>query len=202
MSKKELSITRRDTSAGHGKNTPSKHAVHRDSTDGSPTTEANGTRRNTRAAREGESAPSTQAVTPEALLAYLEWQGDSLARFGFYVHGVQGVKSDDSFGVNYHTHGLAERFPGQLDLQITLPIRLEAAMAIFHAFVDQMKEGRRFRPGYLKPGVLLAPVVCITAIESGRTVLRLVMPDPEGRWPVDAAVTQGYAAQLEEVVLH
>jgi hypothetical protein len=129
------------------------------------------------------------------------WKQDSLARFGFYVHGVQGVKSDGSFGVDYHTHGLAERFPDQLDLQITLPIRLEAAMPLFHAFVDQMKAGRRFRPGYLEPGVLSVPVICITAIESGRTVLRLVFPDPEGRWPTDAAVDQEYAAQFEEVVL-
>ena len=37
---KELSSTRRDTSAGRGKNTPSTHVVHSDSTDGSPTTEA------------------------------------------------------------------------------------------------------------------------------------------------------------------
>jgi hypothetical protein len=98
------------------------------------------------------------------------------------IHHVFGDTANSPSGTNSHTHGLAE-LRGHHDLQITLPVRPEVAAAVFNRLVHLILNcGMRFRPGDRCPNVANAhmDVGFIASRESGRVVLRVILPDREG----------------------
>jgi hypothetical protein len=122
----------------------------------------------------------------------LQWQEDMIRLFGFYAHYVVA----DDASVNIHTHGCIESWQHP-DLQIVLPIGV-AADVIFNALIDRVKAGERFAPGERADLVLtetLSIVVAfIAAAEGQRFVLRVILPDRQGR--LDKGVMEAeYARQ-------
>lgn len=111
-----------------------------------------------------------------------EWEAKALMEYGFYMHYV--IDHDDSTpsGFNAHTHGL-DLFGG-FDFQITLPLKQEIAAAIFHTFADWVKGGRKFSDGDIIENVLSDGFKCrlFRAEECDRPVLRIILPDPNGKF--------------------
>lgn len=121
-----------------------------------------------------------RAKTPERRFRRLhEREQRSLLSEGWNAHFVVD-DHDCPFGVNYHTHSLPESF-AHLDLQIVIPLRPATAHRIARKIVALIKQGRRFKPGDMIFNVVPDfPITCVKAVESGRTVLRLVFPDENG----------------------
>ena len=117
----------------------------------------------------------------------------------FTIHHVFGDHTNSPSGTNSHTHGL-EDLCGHPDLQITLPVRPEVAAAIFNRLVHLvMNCGMRFRPGDRCPDVANAhmDVGFLAAHESGRDVLRVILPDAEGNLDLEFMDPIYRAAQFD-----
>ena len=100
----------------------------------------------------------------------------------FVIHHVSDDQRNSPSGVNCHTHGLTESC-GHRDLQITLPIRPTVAAAVLnHLHHLIAKCGMRFNPGDRTKmfADCHAELTFVSATESGRAVLRVVLPDPAG----------------------
>jgi hypothetical protein len=104
---------------------------------------------------------------------------EGIIQYGFYIHAVK----DDCkcpHHINFHTHGLKEVF-GHLDLQICFPLQVEIAYPIFHGMVDEIRAGKIFEAGKKYSSILVNyNVELIEAIECGRPVLRLLLPNKQG----------------------
>jgi hypothetical protein len=106
-----------------------------------------------------------------------EWHKKQMAEHGWYCHMVG---PDETGMSNYHTHGLKESF-NHPDLQFVLPIRPDIAQGILSDMVKSIEEGEKFEPGKRYSRVIRNfDVAIISASESGRQVLRIILPDPNG----------------------
>ena len=102
-----------------------------------------------------------------------------LDKHGWFVHifeekGPEGL-------VNYHTHGLSSKYPNGLDLQIVWPMNHVFANLIFWEFADMLEAGEKLASGekyLIKPFDMT--VMLANAIEGGRLVYRIIMPDADG----------------------
>ncbi len=102
-----------------------------------------------------------------------------LAQYGFYAHylwpPVNGY-------VNYHTHGLFIT-KKHLDLQIVLSLEQKLAHGIFWTFVQHINAGETFEPNRFVSGIVKDyPLKLILAEETNREVIRIILPDPQGRF--------------------
>jgi len=105
---------------------------------------------------------------------------DAMKEYGWIVHLVQ---PDDEYpyGVNYHTHGLPETY-NHPDLQIVLSLDPMTAHKIICTAVDKIKNGARFDEGEAYDNILANyKVKFILVRETDRQVLRMILPDKEGR---------------------
>jgi hypothetical protein len=109
------------------------------------------------------------------------------------------VVDDLSDTVNAHTHGLVKNF-GHVDLQITLPLSMLKVRGVFNSVVDHIKEGRRFVDGEVADRILCEPykVKFVRAEESGREVLRIIVPDARGSLDPET-MDRAYARQFDEL---
>ena len=105
-----------------------------------------------------------------------------IKKHGWYGHFVQ----DDlkcPYGVNAHTHNLKEAY-NHKDIQVCLNIDPAIIHGLFHSIVDEIKKGVKFESGIeydnVFSGVFKAKFV--DAFECGRQVLRLLIPDPNGKY--------------------
>lgn len=110
-----------------------------------------------------------------------------LTKFGWYAHIVVGDPQSPT-GVNYHTHGFEETL-GHRDLQIVLPgMSKDQCHRLASELYSQIKGGRKFRNNSETtvlaeargPGHSSYRVKFIEVKESGRLVLRVVLPTPDG----------------------
>jgi len=127
-----------------------------------------------------------------------EWHMKCLKKHGWYAHFVP----DESFplGMNIHTHGLLEGdlHLHHLDLQIVLPLQPEVAQGVLHAVTAKIKGGKVFQDGEKYDGILKAGflVAFAKALEGERIVLRIILPDPDGK--IDKAeMDPDYARQYD-----
>jgi hypothetical protein len=103
-----------------------------------------------------------------------------LAKHGWISHYVFD-DPDTPTGINVHSHGVQENF-GHPDFQIIIPLATETAWGILANLVDGVKAGHRFKPGTTAAWIILGyDVGFADATEGGRDVLRVIIPDPEGR---------------------
>ena len=109
------------------------------------------------------------------------WEAENLEKYGFFM---QGIVDDPStpFKFNLHTHGLQECF-NHPDLQIVFPLPPDVAAGILHNIVDRIREGEVFKDGTVAQDIVAyeLPVKFAAATESGRQVLRVILPDAEGQ---------------------
>ncbi len=101
-----------------------------------------------------------------------------LKKSKFFVHLV--MTDPDTKGANIHTHGFPESY-NHPDIQIVMALPQQIAGAILHTAHDIIKEGGKlelekaydqFLHGY--------NVQFVWAIENGRDILRMILPDKEG----------------------
>lgn len=136
-------------------------------------------------------------MTPEAALAAARQRdAEALAEYGWYAHLV--FDDDDSpTRYNIHTHGLAERY-GHPDFQVVLPLAPGIAHGVLIALADGVvKDGRRFTAGTPVAEIIRGfDVGFAEASECGRPVLRVILPDPDGRLE-RGEIGAEYAVQYE-----
>ncbi len=105
-----------------------------------------------------------------------EWEQALIAKFGFYIDYVTGEDY-----VNIHTHGL-DNF-NHLDLEIVLPISQDEVACLLHSAVSLIKQGKRFEAGKLYDCFFAdRKVLMLSSSEGGREVLRMCVPDKNGRF--------------------
>ena len=105
------------------------------------------------------------------------------------IHGVCGGEF-----VNFHTHGL-ERY-GHKDFQMVLPYPHHELCRILNTFGDQVRDGKRFQDGDCIQGIYEDCEVQIREFEeTGRTVLRVIVPDKNNRFPEEAGCEYPYTIQ-------
>lgn len=99
--------------------------------------------------------------------------------------------------INAHTHGLDDAC-GHPDFQVVLPVSMGLCRDLFAELSALVAAGRRFEPGHRIRGVVKGLSVMVAdAEEDGRHVLRVLLPDAEGRLPGDPAapsIISGQAA--------
>ena len=123
---------------------------------------------------------------------------ENLESYGWYSHFVVGGDEGQQWA-NYHTHGLPEHY-GHLDFQFVLPIDGGTLHALATKLVDRVKKGERFVAGMHVSGLMAKyEVLLIQTTESGRSVLRVILPDKDGK--LDRATLTGiFGAQFEDLL--
>lgn len=106
-------------------------------------------------------------------------QQELLATFGWYSHCIPSG-DNTPYGFNYHTHGLENSY-NHRNIQIVMPVDHGTAHAIVADLIDRIKTGTVFIPDIEYHDIIKDfPAKFIYAVESGRQVLRLVFPGPDG----------------------
>lgn len=105
-----------------------------------------------------------------------------LEEFGWYAHVVEsGDKTPYSY--NYHTHGFEGLF-NHKNIQIVIPMPPERAHDFATIIVNEIKSGKRFSTGVDYPDLAGNGFMVrfIDAMECGRSVLRMLVPDKAGKY--------------------
>ena len=127
-----------------------------------------------------------------------EFETMSMAVYGFFIHGTP---ANDGEYMNFHTHGVPESFNHQ-DIQIVMPFDPGITAQVIHNIVDLIKNGNRFVNGSTSQDVLSEyrgkkqVVRFIDAVESGRQVLRVLIPDKNGFFPEDVECDPRFKKQI------
>jgi len=137
-------------------------------------------------------------MTPdEAAIAQLEWEAKALAERGFYVHYV-GVDPSSPTNFNAHTHGM-QAFDNHLDFQLIVPLPPEYAHNIICTLAERVKSGERFVSGQKLDKIIRGfEIKLIEAPEDDRRVLRIILPDPNGKLEPDE-INEQYVVQYKDV---
>ena len=129
------------------------------------------------------------ASREEAMQELRKWENDCVEKYGYYVHYVNSGEL-----IDVHTHGLVETH-NHIDLQIVLPIDPKISHSVISSAVSKIEKGETFEDGQIAEGIIKNfPVKFIEAEESGRKVLRIILPDPEGKIEQDE-INEKYAIQ-------
>lgn len=134
---------------------------------------------------------------PEPKVGSAEWAEAKLTSHGFYVHYVP---LGDGY-VNAHTHGVAESWPGQLDLQIVVALGPQTCHGMLSDFVSRIRAGERFQAGDRVERILTQPVLLSEAQEGPplRTLLRVLVPDEAGKFPGEEGYDSEWAPRQAEL---
>ena len=97
---------------------------------------------------------------------------------------------------NAHTHGMGEF--GHPDFQIVMNVGPELIGYILNELGDRVRNGEIFYPGNTVTDVIEEPFTLRLASfeETGRSVLRVLIPDENGRFPEDPECDPLYKLQL------
>jgi hypothetical protein len=125
---------------------------------------------------------------------------EMMKEHGWVVHYVFETEESPMDGLaNIHTHGLEQNF-GHLDLQFVLPLHPNQIHPILSLIVHTIKEGNEYKEGIMYDEVLEGfPVAFQTFHEKNRKVLRLLLPDANGKFPGEEGCDPMFARQLEEI---
>lgn len=123
---------------------------------------------------------------------------EDIEKHGFCVHFVIYTAKPPSRRryQSIHTHGLEQSQGGHYDLEITLPVSGEDAAEVISNVVDKIKKGKEFRDGDIESGILVGyDVKFVKRKESGRDILRILLPDRDGRYPEHADCDPRFSEQ-------
>lgn len=127
----------------------------------------------------------------------MNWEKKMLKKFGWYMDVILAEEYDD-IHANYHTHGIKENFQ-HLDFQIVLDIDPEIANDIFFTLVDEVKKGTRYEEGKIYTGIITDLNIAFKQYkEMNRDVLRVLLPDEDGKLPIESECDNYYKHQLED----
>jgi hypothetical protein len=145
---------------------------------------------------------------------YKAWVEQCMKTDGWYAHYVAGGHACAQCGddehpsdwpehlMNAHTHGFETTWKHP-DFQVVLGMNQRTVHDLFWELADRVKDGTRYAPGVhtglVKWGDPLRqarePMRMKWANEEGRRVLRVLMPDPEGKLPDEAGCEELYRQQ-------
>jgi hypothetical protein len=129
----------------------------------------------------------------DALTEVRRQHAAAIAEHGWCCHVVPDDR-DSPTGFNAHTHGLEDSY-GHPDFEIVLPLPFAVAHQILINLVAEVKAGRQFKAGDLASQIIRGFNLGLAlAVEGGREVLRVVIPDPEGR-TARGEIGEEYAVQ-------
>ncbi len=105
------------------------------------------------------------------------------------------VSGFPEYMANAHTHGM-ERY-GHLDFQIVLAMDPYVVGTILNNMGCRVQNGEKFKSGDILSDVLAGDydVHLLEVEETGRNVLRIILPDPENRFPGDKKCEYPYNRQ-------
>lgn len=122
-----------------------------------------------------------------------------MEQYGYVIHYVFPEEGSDEVLLDCHTHGLKENF-NHIDLQIVLPIPTEVIGGIIHQMTESIKEGESFENLVMSERVIRDYPVQLVKIDTGdREVLRIVLPDVNGKFPGDIGCQDVYKNQLDDL---
>lgn len=100
---------------------------------------------------------------------------------------------------NAHTHGLAAY--GHMDLQLVLFYSSHEIARLLNTLGLRIQAGEHFEPGALVSGIYEDCDVRLDVFEeSGRNVLRVIIPDRHGRFPENPQCAAPYRLQSMKTV--
>jgi len=124
-------------------------------------------------------------------------QQEMIKEHGWFMHYVFEHHGELNGLANIHTHGLKENF-NHPDIQVVLPLPPEVIHGVFSGIVEDVKNGRAFKPDVATKEVLQGYDVYFKEYtENGRKVLRLILPDPQGKFPFDEDCLDDYKSQFD-----
>ena len=99
---------------------------------------------------------------------------------------------------NNHTHGM-EDF-GHLDFQVVLNIKPAEIGYLLNTMGERVRDGERFQSGDMIKGLFLDCDVRLDLFrETGRDVLRLIIPDGDNRFPEYPLCKAPYIFQTQKM---
>lgn len=133
------------------------------------------------------------SVCNEGIEAVRTHERECMEKYGWYAHFLYEEGE-------MHTHGLPESFDHP-DLEIRLPIEPKLGHSLFCNAVDLIKGGLKFEDGVLCNRIVSNfNVKFVAAIENGRPVLRIILPDPQGEIDEDK-MEEAYAHQYAHLTV-
>lgn len=120
----------------------------------------------------------------------------SMAIYGFYVHAVVPCEHHPNDTYNVHTHGL-DKTRNHRDLQIVLPIAPSLAHKLIWDIVNLIdNKGFKCVPGKRCSELLEGmDVEFMLTQEDGRDVIRILLPDKNGKLPSDKDCDEAFRHQ-------
>ena len=100
--------------------------------------------------------------------------------------------------INSHTHGM-ERY-GHMDFQLVLPYEPGEIGYLLNGIGQRVQSGERFAAGDMVSGLYLDCDIRLDLhIETGRQVLRLIVPDENNRFPENRFCMAPYRFQTQRM---
>lgn len=121
-----------------------------------------------------------------------KWEAEKMSKSGFFMHYVP--YNEEGY-VSSHTHGVKKSW-NHPDFEIVIPVGPETANSIMWELVNRVKKGETFEAGKKYDRVIKGFEVGFAwAVEDGRDVLRVILPDKNGLFPEDDGVDPNYGLQ-------
>ena len=131
---------------------------------------------------------------------FMRQQEEMIKKYGFVIHNVFPSEEDEDILYSIHTHGLKENF-NHMDLEVVLPMNPNIVAGIFHGMVDSIKDGETFEDKSTSDRVIQNFDVQLVRVNDGaRDLLRIVLPDENGKFPCDKDCADIYKNQLDDIV--
>ena len=125
-------------------------------------------------------------------------QKEWMKKYGFVIHNVFPDSQDEVLW-SHHTHGLKENF-NHMDLEVVLPIDPQIVGSIFHGMVDLIKGGESFEDKLISDKVIRNYNVQLVKVNDGqRDLIRIILPDVNGKFPSDPDCADVYKNQLDDI---
>lgn len=119
-----------------------------------------------------------------------------MQKHGWIIHSVFETEKNEFSGMaNTHTHGLSKTF-SHPDFQMVLPIDPKITQQLFNILVELVKNGETFEEGKDYENVIENFSVQFKEFrEDNRKVLRMILPDENGKMPNDIECDALYKKQ-------
>jgi len=120
-----------------------------------------------------------------------------MEKIDWIIHHVID-QSGPGFTINAHTHGM-ERY-GHMDFQLVFPARPKDILYLLNTMGLQVQNGEIFHDGDMVKGLFEDCDVRLDLFrETGRQVLRLIIPDSFNRFPENPLCEAPYKYQTKKM---
>ena len=129
--------------------------------------------------------------TPAETLAYIQ----QMAKVRWYIHSVFQTPDLPEYIQNNHTHGMQEEYE-HYDFQMLINLGANEISRLLNTISFRVQEGEIFKNGQMVSGLYEDCNIRLDLFrETGRDVLRLIIPDKDNRFPEDPLCKKPYKYQ-------